>query len=93
MSNVLDTSRFATQLAADGYGEIEAKTLAPHHRTNEHDHPFAVRGLVLEGAFTITVDGEPRVYRPGEEFALEANRLHFETVGAEGVRLVAGHRR
>ena len=41
----------------------------------EHAHG-AQWGTVLEGALTLTVDGETRVYRPGESYFIPAGTPH-----------------
>jgi hypothetical protein len=43
----MDKSEFDAQLRADGYTEIETKSVAPKPANDTHGHPFAVRGLVL----------------------------------------------
>ena len=75
----------------DGYTEIEAKSLQPRPANDEHGHPFAVRGLVLSGAFTVTQRNATKTYRPGEDFSVAAGLDHSERIGPEGAEVVVGH--
>src|SRR5262249_56272664 len=43
----MNQQEFEASLKEDGYTEIEAKSLRPRPRNDEHGHPFAVPGLVL----------------------------------------------
>ena len=88
----MDAIRFEAGLKADGYQEIETKSYPPKPANGEHGHHFSVRGLVLDGAFIVTQEGKPTTYRPGDVFAVEADRLHCEEVGPEGTRLLVGRK-
>jgi quercetin dioxygenase-like cupin family protein len=41
-----------------------------------HAHPFEQCGLVLEGAFSLTIAGEPRTLGPGQGYFVPAGVLH-----------------
>ena len=84
------TQTFEAKLKADGFNEIETSARAPMPRNGEHGHHFAVRGLVLDGAFTVVRDNQPVIYRPGEIFAVDEGCLHCEEVGPEGARVMVG---
>lgn len=88
----MDTSAFEAGLKSDGYTEIERKRYEPRPANGEHGHHFSVRGLVLDGAFIVTLEGVERTYRHGEIFEVEAGRMHFEAVGPDGVELVVGRK-
>lgn len=88
----MDRTAFEAQLRAEGYQEIETKRLDPRPANVEHGHHFDVRGLILDGAFTVTLEGVPRTYRAGEIFEVAAGRMHFEEVGPEGAELLIGRR-
>ncbi|MEZ5853344.1 MAG: hypothetical protein R3D67_00820 [Hyphomicrobiaceae bacterium] len=88
----MDIATFEAQLKADGFQEIETKRLDPKPVNGEHGHHFGVRGLVIEGAFTVTLEGVERTYRAGEIFAVEAGQLHFEEVGPEGAKVMVGRK-
>jgi quercetin dioxygenase-like cupin family protein len=87
----MDQVRFESELRAQGYEVVdrrmEANTLNP-----EHSHEFDARLLVLEGAMTITAEGQERTYLAGDTFAMTAGCRHTEQCGPEGVRYLAGRR-
>ncbi len=85
-----DTSSFEARLKADGYSEIERKRYEARPANGEHGHHFSVRGLILDGAFIVTLEGVERTHRPGDVFEVEAGRMHFEAVGSDGVELLVG---
>jgi quercetin dioxygenase-like cupin family protein len=91
-SSLMDRNAFDAQLKADGYTEIETKTLAPRPANEGHGHPYAVRGLVLAGVFTVIRDGKPTAYRPGQTFAVAAGIAHSEEVGTEGAQILVGRK-
>lgn len=88
----MDRQQFEAQLRQDGYTEIEAKSLPPRPANEHHGHPFAVRGLVLAGAFTIAQSNVARTYRAGEVFSVAAGHEHSEEVGPDGAEIVAGRK-
>jgi len=88
----MNASEFEAQLRADGYTETETKALAERPTNDGHGHPYAVRGLVLAGAFTVIENNTPTTYRPGEVFAVAAGCVHSERVGAEGAQIVVGRK-
>lgn len=88
----MDKQEFEAWLKADGYTEIETKSLQPRPANDHHGHPFAVRGLVLSGAFTVSQNHVARTYRPGEIFSVAADEEHAEEIGPEGAEIVAGRK-
>jgi quercetin dioxygenase-like cupin family protein len=88
----MDKNEFDAQLRADGYTEIETKAVAPRPANEGHGHPYAVRGLVLAGAFTVVQDTKSTTYRPGEVFMVAAGRVHSEEVGPEGAQILVGRK-
>jgi quercetin dioxygenase-like cupin family protein len=89
----MDTSAFEAALKADGYGEIEKKTVAPNVVNSAHAHPFAVRLMVLSGEMSVTANGSVHTCRAGDTFAMEAGCEHFEQYGAEGSTYIVGRKR
>src|SRR6185437_11620159 len=55
--NQMNQVEFEARLKADGFTEIATQDLQPRAPRGEHGHPFAVRGLVLAGAFIVSRDG------------------------------------
>jgi quercetin dioxygenase-like cupin family protein len=88
----MNRPEFEARLKEDGYTEIEAKSLQPRPANNEHGHDFAVRGLVLSGAFTVTQSNVTTTYRTGEIFSVAAGQDHSEEVGPEGAEVVVGRK-
>jgi quercetin dioxygenase-like cupin family protein len=54
-----------------------------------HTHDFGASVLILEGEISVTLEDRVVTCGPGETFSLEANIPHAESVGADGVRLLA----
>ena len=88
----MDKNEFDAQLRADGYTEIETKSLDARPANEGHGHAFAVRGLVLAGAFTVVQAGTSTTYRPGEVFMVGAGQVHSEEVGPEGAQILVGRK-
>jgi len=89
----MDTSAFETALKADGYGEIETKTVAPNVMNSAHAHAFSVRLLILSGELTVTANGSTRTCRAGDTFSLDAGCEHLEQFGPEGAVYLVGRKR
>ena len=88
----MDTSAFEAALKADGYGEIEKKTVPANVVNSVHTHPFAVRILVLSGEMSVTRDGVKHTCGTGDTFAMEAGCEHFEQYGTEGSVYLVGRK-
>jgi quercetin dioxygenase-like cupin family protein len=88
----MNKQEFEAQLRRDGFTDIEAKSLQPRPANDAHGHPFAVRGLVLFGTFTVTQRNIAKTYRAGEIFSVAANHDHTEQVGADGADIVVGRK-
>lgn len=88
----MDQSQFEAQLKADGFQEIELQDLAPRPGKGRHRHHFAIRGLVLSGAFFVTQTGDPVTYGPGQIFAVAEGELHDESIGPDGARVLVGRK-
>jgi len=88
----MDRSAFEAALKADGFGDIEQKTVAPNVANPVHTHPFAVRILVLSGEMTVTANGSAHTCRTGDTFAMEPGCEHFEQYGAEGSVYLVGRK-
>jgi quercetin dioxygenase-like cupin family protein len=87
----IDVEGFRAGLAADGYEPIERR-MPPGPKVKEHTHPFHARLLILEGAYTIAIDGKPVTYGPGDICAVPAGTPHTEEPGPEGVFYIAGRK-
>lgn len=89
----MNAAAFEAALRADGFAEVETKTVKALPPSKLHTHPFDVRALVLDGEITITSEGADRVYRAGGVFTMAAGCEHAESYGANGLSYVVGRRR
>ncbi len=46
----------------------------------------------MEGALTLTRDGDARTYKAGETFSMPRGCLHFESYGPEGAVVLLGRK-
>ena len=86
----MNADDFALQLKAEGFQEIETRTLEPRPANHEHAHDSTVKGLVTAGQFIVTCDGNARTYTAGEIFEVVAGVNHSEAVGSEGATITVG---
>ena len=86
----MDAQAFETQLNADGYTEIETKDYQAKPENNTHAHDCSVRGLVLEGAFIVRLNGTQMTFGPGDVFDVAEGIEHTEQIGADGARILIG---
>ena len=83
---------FENTLRADGYTEVAIQSLQPRPGKGHHGHDFAIRGLVLDGSFTVTQNGQSRTFRAGQIFEVADGHPHDESVGPEGARVLTGRK-
>jgi|KBSMisStaDraftv2_1062788.scaffolds.fasta_scaffold572430_2 quercetin dioxygenase-like cupin family protein len=88
----MNENDFEKQLRKDGFTEVEFQKLAPRPGRGRHRHHFAIRGLVISGAFVVRQDGDPVVYGPGQIFSVAEGELHDEWIEAEGAHVLVGRR-
>jgi quercetin dioxygenase-like cupin family protein len=84
---------FAEALRRDGFAEVLRRDVPPHHALPEHEHGWAVRGLVLAGRFRVTTAAGVQDCGPDEVFALTPGERHEEAAGPAGATLLIGRRR
>jgi len=87
----MDLLQFEALLASEGYPTVTTVEQGPLYQMGEHAHAFDACALILEGDFTITVDGVATQYAVGEVFRLPAGTVHTES-SRQGVRYRAGRR-
>ena len=88
----MDRATFEAELRQQGYAEMVDRRMEANSINSEHAQEFDARLLVLEGAMTITVEGQQRTYRAGDTVAMTAGCRHTEECGSEGARYLAGRR-
>jgi quercetin dioxygenase-like cupin family protein len=88
----MNLDAFEAQLKAEGYQVITSVQQPVGYVLGEHVHPFDACALILEGDFTICVNGVDHHYAAGEIFRLPAGTPHSERAGSQGVSYRAGRR-
>jgi quercetin dioxygenase-like cupin family protein len=87
----MDTTEIESKWASEGYA-VERRTSPPNLSTQPHTHPFDARVFILAGEFTLTSQGQSRVFYPGEHFEMAAGCLHSEHDGPEGAVFLIGRK-
>lgn len=75
---------FEAEARAQGFDEVLERRWAPGTVIDVHEHPFALRAVVVEGEMWLTSGGETRHLQQGDEFALAQGVPHAERYGPEG---------
>jgi hypothetical protein len=75
---------FRQWLAGEGIDTVVMVEREPNGSLDTHTHPFEARGLVLDGEFTVEVDGHTRRYGPGDVFQLGKVLWGEELITAAG---------
>jgi hypothetical protein len=88
----LSFDSFAADLRAKGYDQVLARIWPPLEVVDTHGHPFAAKARVVSGEMWLTLRGETRHLRPGDEFELDAGELHAERYGEAGATYWVGRR-
>jgi quercetin dioxygenase-like cupin family protein len=59
-------------------------------RAGRHSHPGSVLVYVMDGEFTLLLDGEPqKTYKAGESFQIQPGAIHNEGTGGGTAKLMA----
>jgi quercetin dioxygenase-like cupin family protein len=76
---------------ASTYQVIEAKVeIAANAHIPRHTHPGTVVGYLLEGTYSVHLDGQPvKSLKPGESFLIPAGVVHEEFAGAHAAKVLA----
>ena len=88
----MNSEQFLQLLYRDGFPEPVEVQQTPNGQLGVHEHPFAVKALVVEGDITIVIDGRSRNFKVGEIFHLELKQPHAESYGSEGVKYLASRK-
>ena len=76
----------------EGYDEVAERSWPANAVVETHEHPFAVKALVVAGEMWLTEGGATRHLRPGDRFELAFAAPHAERYGAEGATYWAARR-
>ena len=88
----MNEAQFKQDLEANGYGAAEVIEREAGYNNDMHTHDFGASVFILEGEITVTTEENSTTCRAGDTFALDAEVLHRETIGDQGVRLLLGRR-
>ena len=50
--------------------------MKPHCVVAEHSHPHEQMGMVLEGTFELTIDGDSQILKKGDAYLIPSNVKH-----------------
>lgn len=75
---------FAASARALGFDEVVEREWKPHTVVQVHEHPFAVKALVVRGEMWLTVADDTRHLTAGDVFELDVNVPHAERYGSDG---------
>ena len=85
-------SEFEAAARREGYDEVVARDWPADAVVARHEHPFAVKALVVAGEMWLSVGDSTRHLRPGDTFELAAAAPHAERYGAAGATYWAARR-
>ena len=63
----MDETAFRSELARDGFQEVEMRTIAPDLYNPPHAHGFEVRALMFAGELTLAWEDQQRTFRAGRD--------------------------
>ena len=64
----------------------------PQGHIGQHTHAFEAKALILSGQLDIDLDGKNTTYLMGDIFHLQANQVHAESYGPQGVKYLVGRK-
>ena len=85
-------SEFESTARREGYDEVVPRDWPAGAVVAPHEHPFAVKALVVAGEMWLTEGESTRHLRPGDTFELAAAAPHAERYGAAGATYWAARR-
>jgi quercetin dioxygenase-like cupin family protein len=79
------------EVPGSNYEVIEAKVeIAANSHIPRHTHPGAVSGYVIEGDYSVRLEGQTvKSVAPGESFVIPGGVVHEEFAGARAVTVIA----
>ena len=88
----MNTEQFLLQLQQDEFPEPVEVQQVSNSKLGNHEHPFTVRALVIQGGIDIVIHGVSRTYGVGDVFELGFKEVHSESYGSEGVKYLASRK-
>ncbi len=85
-------SEFEAAARREGYDEIVPREWPAGAVVETHEHPFAVKAIIVAGEMWLTHGGKTQHLRPGDRFELDERVPHAERYGAAGATYWAARR-
>ena len=85
-------AEFEAQAKREGFDEVAERVWPANTVVDTHEHPFAVKAIVVAGEMWLTCGGETQHLRSGDRFELARSVPHAERYGAEGATYWAARR-
>lgn len=88
----MNAETFTADAKAAGYNKFSEREYSAAPADGEHSHDFDARVMVTGGAITLTIEGDRKLYQPGDWCEVLSGTVHQEEVGPEGVTLLVAKR-
>ncbi len=88
----MNREQFIELLRQEGFPDPVEVQQIPNGHLDNHEHPFEVIALVIEGRIDITMNGLNKTYGVGDIFQLSFKQTHSESYGPEGVQYLASRK-
>jgi quercetin dioxygenase-like cupin family protein len=75
---------FTAQALSNGFSEVLVREWKPNQVVELHQHDFKVSALVVQGQFTLNIDGVSKQLQVGDRFEVSKFQEHAEYYGPEG---------
>ena len=85
-------SEFEATARSEGYDEVVPRDWPAGAVLETHEHPFAVKAIVIAGEMWLTHGGQTEHLQPGDRFALDEGVPHAERYGSAGATYWAARR-
>jgi len=85
-------AEFEAAARREGYDEVAERIWSANTVVETHQHPFAVKAIVVAGEMWLTEGEITRHLRAGDRFELARSVPHAERYGAEGATYWAARR-
>lgn len=90
-SNIKRTMLQKVDIPGTNYDAFSAiAEVAPGASSGRHTHPGPETGYVIDGEFTLLLDGQPtKVLKAGDSYQVPANTVHDVKAGDKGMKVMA----
>ena len=85
-------SEFEAAARREGYDEVVPREWPAGAVLETHEHPFAVKAIVVAGEMWLTHGGKTQHLKAGDRFELDEGVPHAERYGTAGVTYWAARR-